>query len=273
MKVHLMGGWGIMVLVGFASSLFLCPTSMAQGWYCGDVDNSVAIDIGDLAYVVDFLFFSGPAPTPYLCRGDWNHDATVDISDLNATIDYLFFSGTQPPRHCCDNCSSGYANCDADDRNGCEIDLNTSPNCNQLASLGMMYGDASCTPSSVDRYSRGEEFLALQVRDCPDACVPLVPEKFGISLYLTVPPGVDYDLYLYDNSCNLLRYSQLGEGSDESITYRYDGTCLFVDDTRVFRIEVRLWNGSGSSCDNWHLIVVKDPAKVEMQIPVTEAAK
>ncbi len=115
--------------------------------------------------------------------------------------------------------------------------------------------------------------MSLNVNDCPDACVPFVPENFGISLYLTVPAGVDYDLYLYDNSCNLLRSSAMGQGSDESITYQYDGTCLFVDDSRTFRIEVRLWSGSPSSCDTWHLIVVKDPAKVQMQVPVTEANK
>ncbi len=271
MNNRFMGYRGIMVLGTIAFMLCLSPGAKAQGWYCGDVDVSQAVDISDLSYVVDYLFIGGPPPVPYACRGDWNHDATVDISDLNACIDFLFFVGAPPPLHCCDNCSFGYANCDGTDRNGCEVNLNTSPTCGSAFSISSIYGDASCTPASTDRYGRGEAFMRLQVADCPDACTPFIPENFGISLYLTVPPGTDYDLFLYDDACNMLGSSQAGGDADESITYRYNGTCLFVDDSRYFRIEVRLWAGSGSSCDYWHLIVVKDPAKVAPQTPTEEA--
>jgi hypothetical protein len=260
----------ILLLSARFLAICLSPGVMAQGWSCGDVDASQAVDIADLSYLVDYLFFNGAAPTPSLCRGDWNYDATVDISDLNAAIDYLFFLGAAPPVHCCDNCPFGYANCDGNDRNGCEVLINTNPTCASASALSPIYGDASCNPSVSEIYAVGERFMRVRVIDCPDACNPFVPEKLGVNFTLTVPSNVDYDLYVYDDNCSQLAYSAHGTGASESVTIRWDGSCLFGDDSRYFVVEVRLWTGSQSSCGFWHLTVSKSPAPAAMQTPIDE---
>lgn len=61
----------------------------------GDADYSQILDISDLQYLIDRLFFSGPPPVT-IQSGDWTHDYLVDISDLNMVIDFLFFSGPPP---------------------------------------------------------------------------------------------------------------------------------------------------------------------------------
>jgi hypothetical protein len=267
--------WGLRTLCTIAFALCLSPVAMAQGWMCGDVDVSQAVDIADLSYVVDYLFFNGPAPTPYLCRGDWTGDATVDISDLNAAIDYLFFMGAPPPLHCCHDCSFGYANCNNNDLDGCELLLNSNPSCgSNYTIIPTIYGDASCYPASAQHIGTGEEFFRLAVADCPDACIPFVPENFGITVELTPPTGTDYDLYLYDDACRQLGSSTNGGSTTDRITYRYSGTCMFVDDSRYFRIEIRLYSASEvGACSNWYLSVYKNPAPVSMQLPETEAQK
>ncbi|MEW6051043.1 MAG: M28 family peptidase [Candidatus Zixiibacteriota bacterium] len=65
-------------------------------YICGDCnDDSVGPDIGDLTYLVEYLFFGGPAPVE---MGAANIDGvgTVDIGDLSYLVDYLFFSGPAP---------------------------------------------------------------------------------------------------------------------------------------------------------------------------------
>ncbi|MDH3890116.1 MAG: S8 family serine peptidase [candidate division Zixibacteria bacterium] len=67
----------------------------------GDVDNSgggTPVDIGDLVYLVDFMFSGGPAP-PCFDEGDVDGSGTppIDIADLVYLVDYMFNSGPAPP--------------------------------------------------------------------------------------------------------------------------------------------------------------------------------
>jgi len=61
----------------------------------GDVDCSGEINIGDMVYLVDFMFNSGPAPDPY--GGDVDGDGDIDVADLVYLVDYFFNSGPPPP--------------------------------------------------------------------------------------------------------------------------------------------------------------------------------
>jgi len=67
---------------------------------CGDANNDGAIDVGDVVYLVNYLFRSGPAPLPLTCRGDCNGDSVVDVGDVVYLINYLFRSGPAPGRCC-----------------------------------------------------------------------------------------------------------------------------------------------------------------------------
>jgi len=65
-------------------------------YVCGDVDNnSIGPDIGDITYMVGFLFFSEPPP-PVYAAADVNGDLTVDITDITIIVAYLFQSGPPP---------------------------------------------------------------------------------------------------------------------------------------------------------------------------------
>jgi len=62
----------------------------------GNVDGIGAINVGDLTYLVDFLFFGGLAPP---CEEEGNVDGIggINVGDLTYLVDYLFFGGLSPP--------------------------------------------------------------------------------------------------------------------------------------------------------------------------------
>jgi len=63
----------------------------------GNVDNDPedAIDIGDLVWLVDFMFTEGPPPA-CLTEADMDASGELDISDLVYLIDYMFNGGALP---------------------------------------------------------------------------------------------------------------------------------------------------------------------------------
>jgi hypothetical protein len=62
----------------------------------GNVDNTGGINVGDLVYLVSYLFEDGTAPP---CEEDGNIDGDdgINVADLNYLVDYLFFDGPAPP--------------------------------------------------------------------------------------------------------------------------------------------------------------------------------
>ena len=65
------------------------------GYMCGDVDFTNEINIGDLVYMVDFMFTSGPEPH-YFIAGNIDAIAQIDIADLVALVDFMFAEGAAP---------------------------------------------------------------------------------------------------------------------------------------------------------------------------------
>ncbi|MEW6051512.1 MAG: S8 family serine peptidase [Candidatus Zixiibacteriota bacterium] len=64
---------------------------------CGDLDqNQIGPDLADLTFLVDFLFFNGPACTNQMIARIDPGTGSPDISDLQYLIDYLFFAGSVP---------------------------------------------------------------------------------------------------------------------------------------------------------------------------------
>jgi hypothetical protein len=62
----------------------------------GDSDHSGAINVADLSYLVDYLFFSGLVP-PCPDEGDIDGSGAINVADLTHLVDYLFFEGPAPP--------------------------------------------------------------------------------------------------------------------------------------------------------------------------------
>ena len=63
----------------------------------GDANSDGIVDVGDVVYLINYLFKSGPAPVS-LPSGDANCDSMVDVGDVVYLINYLFKNG--PPPSC-----------------------------------------------------------------------------------------------------------------------------------------------------------------------------
>jgi hypothetical protein len=62
---------------------------------CGDCNGDGIIDVGDIVYLINYLFRNGSAPKP-MPLGDVNADTMVDIGDVVFLLNYLFRNGPAP---------------------------------------------------------------------------------------------------------------------------------------------------------------------------------
>jgi hypothetical protein len=62
----------------------------------GDATGDGNIDIGDVVYIINYLYKNGTAPNP-LIAGDATCDGNVDVGDIVYLINYLFKNGPPPP--------------------------------------------------------------------------------------------------------------------------------------------------------------------------------
>jgi len=62
---------------------------------CGDANGDGVIDLGDVLYIVSYLYKGGPAPDP-LEVADCNCDGTIDLGDLLYLVAYLYKGGPAP---------------------------------------------------------------------------------------------------------------------------------------------------------------------------------
>jgi len=58
---------------------------------CGDCDHNGSIDVGDLTWLISFLFMQGPSPIPE-GSGDVDCAPGIDVADLTALISHLFIT-------------------------------------------------------------------------------------------------------------------------------------------------------------------------------------
>jgi len=87
-------------IVGLFVTVFLVMPFSSFAGSCGDVDNSDAINILDVTYLVNYLYKSGPDPdcgTSYsgIC-GDVDNSGTINILDVTYLINYLYKGGPEP---------------------------------------------------------------------------------------------------------------------------------------------------------------------------------
>jgi len=61
----------------------------------GDANGDNSVTISDVVYLINYLYYSGPAPNP-LEAGDANCDSTIDLLDVVYLINYLFKGGPPP---------------------------------------------------------------------------------------------------------------------------------------------------------------------------------
>ncbi len=68
--------------------------------FCGDCFEDAVIDLGDLVYLVSYLYKAGHPPEP-VCKADTDCDGVVDIGDVLYLINYLYRFGPAPCFECC----------------------------------------------------------------------------------------------------------------------------------------------------------------------------
>ncbi len=61
----------------------------------GDVNSDGLIDVGDIIYLVNYLYKGGPAPIP-MEAGDCNCDGIVNVADVVYLVNYLYRGGDPP---------------------------------------------------------------------------------------------------------------------------------------------------------------------------------
>ena len=62
----------------------------------GDANMDGTIELGDVVYLITYLYKNGPAPDP-LAAGDVNCDGIVELGDVVYLISYLYKNGPAPP--------------------------------------------------------------------------------------------------------------------------------------------------------------------------------
>jgi hypothetical protein len=67
---------------------------------CGDCNGDKQIDVGDVIFLINYLYKNGAIPIPVLYSGDCNGDGLVDVGDIVYLINYLFKSGPLPAECC-----------------------------------------------------------------------------------------------------------------------------------------------------------------------------
>jgi C1A family cysteine protease len=77
----------------FVVSLFEC-----HGVVCGDPNGDKTINVGDVVYLVNYLYKGGPPPDcePITSCGDSNLDGTINVGDAVYLVNYLFRGGPTP---------------------------------------------------------------------------------------------------------------------------------------------------------------------------------
>ncbi len=73
-----------------------------EGCNFGDVNNDGVIDLGDVVYLINYLYRSGPEPLPLWILGDvtCDYNFTIDIGDVVYLINYLYKNGPEPCNPC-----------------------------------------------------------------------------------------------------------------------------------------------------------------------------
>ncbi len=87
--------WKVRAFDKYGAERWSDQTQSLYAYVCGDCNTDGIIDIGDVIYLINYLYKDGPAPVP-LAGGDATGGGEVDVGDVVYMINYLFKSGHPP---------------------------------------------------------------------------------------------------------------------------------------------------------------------------------
>ena len=79
------------------TNLIFRNIALALVW--GDANRNGSVELGDVVYLINYLYKSGPPPNPR-AAGDPNNDCRIELGDLVYLINYLYKSGLAPLQGC-----------------------------------------------------------------------------------------------------------------------------------------------------------------------------
>jgi hypothetical protein len=150
-------------------------------------------------------------------------------------------------------CMTTASDCNSNAADGCEVLHGTALNtCPAAENLGAFCGDTACgffcpgraLQTVATRTGNRSRWFRGRLNEC-SSC----PASLNATLTLTVPAGVDYDLYVYSACGRLLGSSQALAGMTDQYTLTGGGSP--GSDSADFYVEVRWF--SGASCTPWTL--------------------
>lgn len=146
------------------------------------------------------------------------------------------------------SCDPGAQDCNLDPYDGCEVALDGDPVCDDAVDLGSIPGD---TFGDFTYTGAGEGWVVVFIDE-----VSTVDRHISATIELESPPGMNFDLHLYCETCGSdapIRSSELPGDQLDVIDYgRAD--VAFVNDGRAVFVEVRHAEGV-DTCAEWTLRV------------------
>ncbi len=185
------------------------------------------------------------------CDGNGNCDWAKDCEDCSD--DFSNATGTCSNNECViGECTEGYSNCDANPSD-CETLLDSDPVCLNAVSLGALDGDeyaGTLCPTECktgpSRTGYGERWYKIYMEEESNC-----PADIRLRAQLQSPPGMDYDLYLYE-PCGTLRDSSVnGAGEMDEVTHYISEGWLGHSDSTWMYLQIKFF--SGDSCEEWTL--------------------
>jgi hypothetical protein len=151
-------------------------------------------------------------------------------------------------------CASGRAECNDVVSDGCERNLNDNAGSCGSGYLGTISGDTTSGTGPLTATNYGENWYYFQLREDDSGLgFPYISAR----IFLDVPAGVDYDLYVHGggscSSCVISSSSGL-QGVDETVYVSWDDSWGSDDDRYVY-VEVRWYSGSTLDCGGWTLTI------------------
>jgi len=85
----------LIISLAIVGMFFVSGEAETQSEICGDTNNDLMVNIGDVVYLVSYIFKGGPPPEP-LCGGDVNGDGDINLGDGVYLVAWIFKGGPAP---------------------------------------------------------------------------------------------------------------------------------------------------------------------------------
>jgi hypothetical protein len=225
----------------------------AQGRPKGDFDLDCDVDQSDFAvFQANMTGAITPCtPATEICDGlDNNCNCLIDDGANASCPNVPHGTGLCQAGSCTFTCNAGYANCNGNPGDGCEVNLAAGA-CAASTLLGTVRGDTGSDVVSAD--ASGTRWYRVAVSEALLATTV----QLSARIRLTHPAGTGYNVYVYCGNCGSGAAWVSTGGGPTTETVFYAKSDFASDDGQNLVIEVRYI--SGEDCGNYNLEVTGNP--------------